>query len=321
MFNFFKSKRFSEKKCDTQASTLEEVNSLDPIVSENPPQITELEQEIKLDPKLESILKIAPYIKSLLGEAIGFYVSDATHMKYAHHGDVNLNMKPGNRVSRGSVTDITLKNAERVVARVGKEAFGIAYIGTGYPIKNSDNEVIGAMVTVTPITLQESLSTSSKILEETVNTIITAVKNLVETSEEMTCTSINLNKSAQNINNEIKKTDEVGVLITEVSDRTHLLGLNAAIEAARAGEQGKGFTIVANEIRKMSIDTKGSVNEITQNLKEMKNSIAELTSAFEQIASTSEHQSTSTQAISSAIENLMELAGELKKDADKLLSE
>ena len=320
MFNFFKSKPINEKPCDVQDSNYEQDTSLDPMVSGNIHQINELEQEEIIDSKLESIVNIAPYIKLLLGDTIGFYVSDTTHLRYAEHGDVNLNIQSGKRVTRGSILDTTLKKAERIVARVGKESFGIAYIGTGYPIKNAANEVTGAIVTVTPITLQESLSTSAKILEETVNTIIMAVNSLVETSEQMSTTSISLNKSAQNINNEIKKTDEVGVLITEVSDRTHLLGLNAAIEAARAGEQGRGFTIVANEIRKMSIDTKGSVKEIKQNLKQMKNSIAELTSAFEQIASTSEHQSASTQEISSAIESLMELASELKRDAHKLLN-
>lgn len=67
-------------------------------------------------------------------------------------------------------------------------------------------------------------------------------------------------------------------IITGIAQQTNLLSLNAAIEAARVGEAGKGFSVVANEIKKLSVDTQENAKDIMDSLKNLTTSMGKLIS-------------------------------------------
>ena len=116
------------------------------------------------------------------------------------------------------------------------------------------------------IDTKKGVEVSAKVNKNSIE-VVTSVEELVEESRQL-----------EEVSQEVMSLINI---IKDIAGQTNLLSLNASIEAARAGEYGRGFSVVADEIKKLSTDVKnnsefieGKIESMLVNLRKFKSTLS-----------------------------------------------
>lgn len=207
-----------------------------------------------------------------------------------------VNIKTSDEIKMiGDSTNYLINSLKSIVERIINVANRVAYSSEKLSATTEETNANNIEIAETINSLAKSATNQFEAVYETENIMNSMSENIEKISEDICLVSesthrvvkasasgltqvnnavdkINeikeiTNKTSSVINNLGKQSNTIGEIvevIKSIASQTNLLALNAAIESARAGEMGRGFSIVAEEIRKLSEESSESAEEIAK---------------------------------------------------------
>ncbi|MBR5909405.1 MAG: methyl-accepting chemotaxis protein, partial [Schwartzia sp.] len=133
-------------------------------------------------------------------------------------------------------------------------------------------------------TMTEKASTVTENTEQMAGAADHGAELMHNAMDKMNGIEQSVSNSAQVVKKLGENSKQIGQIVESISaiaDQTNLLALNAAIEAARAGEAGRGFSVVAEEVRKLAEQSQQSAEEIKQRIEVIQGDTEEAVVAME----------------------------------------
>ncbi|EKQ57648.1 MULTISPECIES: methyl-accepting chemotaxis protein [unclassified Clostridium] len=188
----------------------------------------------------------------------------------------------------------TSKDIDNIVDTVNDK---VKYLNGDIEKVSATTQELSANVEETAASAEEMSSTSEEIgkavnfIAEQSSRVAEKAAQISKKAKSIRVTSENNQKEAEKIFRETesrlkasiekaKAVEQINVLsdsILKIAEQTNLLALNAAIEASRAGEAGRGFSVVAEEIRKLAEQSSDTINKIQSTTGIIVSSVEELT--------------------------------------------
>ncbi|MBR3634626.1 MAG: methyl-accepting chemotaxis protein, partial [Lachnospiraceae bacterium] len=171
-----------------------------------------------------------------------------------------------------------------------------------------------------------------------INNTMTSVESLVVDTEKMIGEGMekvsflgerakDTNEITTEVGNSIEKlrreTEQINSFVTMISDiagQTNLLSLNASIEAARAGDAGRGFSVVAEEIRKLADQSKNAAKEIQNNVEKITGHTQETVSSAHKAVEMVAAQTQAVDEVVAIFHKMNEQMGEVVKSLEDIVS-
>ena len=142
------------------------------------------------------------------------------------------------------------------------------------------------------------------------------------TVEQMNSIADTVEQSSAVIEKLGERSKEIGAIIDTISgiaEQTNLLALNAAIEAARAGEHGRGFSVVAEEVRKLAEESQEAATKISDLIAAIQKETGAAVSAMETGRAEAEKGRANVQATGEGFKDIMERIEGIHSDTQLIM--
>lgn len=225
----------------------------------------------------------------------------------------------GSPLIKGSPAEECLMTANTITSNFDTNVFGIPTSGISIPLFDpEDKNLVGTFSLVLPRVIASNLQELATKLSANVQEIASVMEEVAASASEVSANEGQLAERVKEVANISAQINEVLDFIKNVADQTKMLGLNAAIEAARAGEHGRGFGVVAEEIRKLSDQSKETAESIRKLTREIADKIELIREASGGTLKQSEEQAAATEEVTASVMEMAQMAEKLAETAQSL---
>lgn len=276
----------------------------------------------RLHPVASAFESFAPILAEMFYEGAFIYMTDLKKIAYRQPSQ-KFDMPAiqlGYVLHEEDVAARVIKTQKPIFEEIDASKYGVPVSVTNYPLYDEDNadEVVATLGIATPKKTAAQLRGIAENLESGLSGISAAIEELSASATEIHTNEQHLNGDIRDIIDLSEEINEVSMFIKEIADETKMLGLNAAIEAARAGEAGRGFGVVAEEIRKLSDQSKSTVPKIKKLTDDIKSKVGDASNKSESSLHSSQEQAAATEEITASIEEIAAMSGELNRIAKSI---
>jgi hypothetical protein len=219
----------------------------------------------------------------------------------------------------GSVPVEALKQKKPASQELDDSIYGIPVLASAFPLMDEESgEFVGTFGIGLPRQLANNLKEIAQSLDQGLTGVSASVQQITAATNDVSGNQSHLHEEIENVKGKLDNINNVMSFIKEIADETKMLGLNAAIEAARVGEAGMGFGVVAEEIRKLSEESKKTVTQIKELTKTIEKSMNETSTASQSTLAVVEETSAAIQEVNATIEEMTSLSNKLASTAGNL---
>lgn len=196
----------------------------------------------------------------------------------------------------------------------------------GKTIRKPDGTPVLVAGAIEDITLQKNskdefykeLGTMMDALYASIEDITKSVSETTERTSEISSVQDEITIAADDTREQTENTLKMTELIMNISKQTNLLALNASIEAARAGDAGRGFSVVAEEVRKLADSSQEAVGRIVEALGSMEKASSNISEKIKSINVLLESQAANMKEINAAVEEAKAMSNNIEELSKKI---
>lgn len=268
---------------------------------------------------LNSFYNLLPYLPILFEEDISFAMIDREkYIALQNSKNLNFKIKVGDPIPEGGAALEALRTGQVMIKDVPKEVYGIPFKSYALPVKGEDGTIAGVILAGKSLARRNEVINLSQNLAASLEQISAAINELSKGVQSVVSANTVIGENIKVANESAQESNEVLQFVKHIANQTNLLGLNAAIEAARAGQAGRGFSVVAEEIRKLSVSSNESIQKIGKVLNSIQDSIDDIAKKIENSNGIFQEETASLQEIYASVEQLNSMAQTLEKLSEKL---